>query len=60
MEEIKNPGQQLPEAEQAAAEAVQAVEMEAVQPAEETAEASAQAEAAAEAETENAPAGAAV
>ena len=55
MEEIKNPGQQLPEVEQAAAEAVQAVEMEAVQPAEETAEASAQAEAAAEAETVRMP-----
>ena len=55
MEEIKNPGQQLPEAEQAAAEAVQAAEMEAVQPAEETAEASAQAEAAAEAETVRMP-----
>ena len=48
MEEIRNPGQELPEAAQAA-------EMEAVQPAEETAEASAQAEAAAEAETVQIP-----
>ena len=44
MEEIRNPGQELPEAE-----AAQAAEVEAVLPAEETAEASAQAEAAAEA-----------
>ena len=50
MEEIRNPGQELPEAE-----AAQAAEVEAVLPAEETAEASAQAEAAAEAETVQIP-----
>ena len=50
MEEIRNPGQELPEAE-----AAQAAEAEAVLPAEETAEASAQAEAAAEAETVQIP-----
>ena len=50
MEEIRNPGQELPEAE-----AAQAAEVEAVLPAEETAEASAQAEAAAEAETVQVP-----
>ena len=50
MEEIRNPGQELPEAE-----AAQAAEVEAVLPAEETTEASAQAEAAAEAETVQIP-----
>ena len=50
MEEIRNPGQEMPEAE-----AAQAAEVEAVLPAEETAEASAQAEAAAEAETVQIP-----
>ena len=50
MEEIRNPGQELPEAE-----AAQAAEVEAALPAEETAEASAQAEAAAEAETVQIP-----
>ncbi len=51
MEEIRNPGQELPEAE-----AAQAAEVEAVLPAERNpAEASAQAEAAAEAETVQIP-----
>ena len=50
MEEIRNPGQELPEAE-----AAQTAKVEAVLPAEETAEASAQAEAAAEAETVQIP-----